>query len=53
MGPGPSSCLSSFPAKVAERLDEKLPYIDQGYVDESQPDFMAEIGKLFGGDKKK
>ena len=40
---------------VADRIDEQLPYIDSGYVDESQPDLMGAIGKLFGGgdDEKK
>jgi len=38
---------------VAERIDEKLPYIDSGYVDESQPDIMGTLGKLFGGGDKK
>eukprot|EP00614_Pseudopedinella_elastica_P004737 CAMPEP_0172614226 /NCGR_PEP_ID=MMETSP1068-20121228/49276_1 /TAXON_ID=35684 /ORGANISM="Pseudopedinella elastica, Strain CCMP716" /LENGTH=181 /DNA_ID=CAMNT_0013418941 /DNA_START=94 /DNA_END=639 /DNA_ORIENTATION=+ len=33
---------------IAERADEKLPYIDQGYVDQ-EADFMAGINKLFGG----
>ena len=33
---------------IAERIDENLPYIDQGYVGEDQPDFMAQLGKLFG-----
>jgi len=37
---------------VAQRMDEQMPYIDQGYVDASQPDFMAEIGALFGKKKK-
>ena len=41
---------------VADRIDEQLPYIDNGYVDDTQPDIMGAIGKLFGGggdDKKK
>ena len=38
---------------VADRIDEQMPYIDSGYVDESQPDIMGAIGKLFGGDDKK
>ena len=38
---------------VADRIDEKLPFIDSGYVDESQPDIMGAFGKLFGGDDKK
>lgn len=38
---------------IAERIDEKLPYIDSGYVDDSQPDIMGGIKKLFGGDDKK
>ena len=37
---------------IAERIDEKLPYIDSGYVDESQPDIMGGLKKLFGGDGK-
>ena len=41
---------------IAERIDENLPYIDQGYVTDDQPDFMGELGKLgsklFGGDEK-
>lgn len=36
---------------IGERMDEQLPYIDQGYVAEDQPDFMKEVGKLFGGGK--
>ena len=27
-------------------------YIDQGYVADDQPDFMEQIGKLFGGKKE-
>ena len=34
---------------VAERTDTRLPFVDSGYVDESQPDLMAGIKKLFGG----
>lgn len=34
---------------IAERIDEKLPYIDDGYVDDSAPDLMKGLGKLFGG----
>lgn len=37
---------------IAERIDEKLPYIDSGWVDDSGPDLMAGLGKLFGGQKK-
>ena len=41
---------------IAERIDENLPYIDQGYVTDDQPDFMGELGKLgsklFGGGEK-
>ena len=37
---------------IAERIDEKLPYIDSGYVDEDAPDLMEGLKKLFGGDKK-
>ena len=36
---------------IGERIDEKLPYIDSGYVDESSPDLMGGLKKLFGGDK--
>jgi len=34
------------------RVDERMPYIDQGYVDESA-DFMGNIMNIFGGKKKK
>ena len=34
---------------IAERIDEKLPYVDDGYVDESAPDVMEGLKKLFGG----
>jgi len=41
---------------MPDRLDEEMPFIDSGYVDDSQPDIMEELskgfGKLFGGDKK-
>ena len=41
---------------IATRIDENLPYIDQGYVTDDQPDFMGELGKLggklFGGKKE-
>ena len=37
---------------IGERMDEQLPYIDQGYVAEDAPDFLAEVGKLFGGGGK-
>lgn len=42
---------------VAERLDTRLPFIDSGYVDESQPeiempDLMGGLKKLFGGEQK-
>lgn len=37
---------------VADRIDEKLPFIDAGYVDESQPNIMGVIGKMFGQGKK-
>jgi len=36
---------------IAERIDTKLPYIDDGYVDESAPDLMGGLKKLFGGDR--
>ena len=42
-----------FEGLIAERIDEKLPYIDDGYVDESVPDVMEGLKKLFGGDEKK
>merc|ERR1719198_2171449 len=38
---------------IAERIDTKLPYVDQGYVASDQVDFMKEVGKLFGGGQKK
>lgn len=38
---------------IPERIDEKLPFIDAGYVDENQPDIMAGLKKLFGGGDKK
>ena len=48
---------------LPDRIDESMPFIDSGYVDESSVDVMAELGKmgeglgkLFGGggdDKKK
>jgi hypothetical protein len=34
------------------RFDLRLPYADQGYVDEDS-DFMGKLGDLFGGGKKK
>ena len=37
---------------IAQRIDTNLPYTDQGYVSDDQPDFMEAIGKLFGGKKK-
>lgn len=36
---------------ISERIDEKLPYIDSGYVDESAPDLMGGLNKLFGRGK--
>ena len=36
---------------IATRIDENLPYIDQGYVGDDQPDLMGAIGKLFSGKK--
>jgi hypothetical protein len=33
---------------VADRIDEQLPYLESGYVDESQPDVMTEMGNAFG-----
>ena len=45
---------------IAERIDEQLPYIDDGYVDQSQPDLMEgindslrKLGDIFGGDAKR
>ena len=37
---------------VDVRVDERMPYIDQGYVDEDA-DVMGNFMKLFGGGKKK
>eukprot|EP00325_Prymnesiales_sp_UTEX-LB-985_P023466 CAMPEP_0174733482 /NCGR_PEP_ID=MMETSP1094-20130205/61396_1 /TAXON_ID=156173 /ORGANISM="Chrysochromulina brevifilum, Strain UTEX LB 985" /LENGTH=178 /DNA_ID=CAMNT_0015936141 /DNA_START=80 /DNA_END=616 /DNA_ORIENTATION=- len=37
---------------VAERIDTRLPFVDSGYVDESQPDLMGGLKKLFGGNKE-
>jgi len=39
---------------IAERIDTRLPFIDSGYVDESAPDLMGGLKKMFGGggDKK-
>lgn len=34
------------------RFDLRLPYADQGYVDEDA-DFMGKLGSMFGGGKKK
>ena len=36
---------------IGERIDEKLPYIDSGYVDESAPQ-MPEMPDIMGGLKK-
>jgi len=33
---------------IASRIDENLPYIDQGYVSGDTPDLMDEAGKAFG-----
>lgn len=42
---------------LPDRIDESMPFIDNGYVDDSAPDVMAEaskaFGKLFGGGDKK
>ena len=54
-----SKVLGSKDGLIAERIDEKLPYIDSGYVDENAPSFelpeMPDLGKafgkLFGGDQ--
>lgn len=35
-----------------ERFDLRLPYVDNGWVDEDA-DFFKNVGKLFGGGKKK
>mmetsp|Transcript_29328 Transcript_29328/g.94566 ORF Transcript_29328/g.94566 Transcript_29328/m.94566 type:complete len:171 (+) Transcript_29328:42-554(+) len=43
----PDSARLGSEGLVAQRMDEQLPYIDQGYTDDSQPDLMAEIGKMF------
>ena len=37
---------------VDVRVDERLPYIDQGYVDDDA-DFMGNLKGMFGGKKKK
>jgi hypothetical protein len=37
---------------VEVRVDERMPYIDQGYVDDNA-DFMGNIMGMFGGKKKK
>jgi len=37
---------------IDARIDTNLPFIDQGYVSDDQPDLMGELGKLFGGGKK-
>ena len=44
-----TNVLGSKDGLIAERIDENLPYIDQGYVDEDS-DFL---GKLFGKKGKK
>ena len=40
---------------IDARIDTNLPFIDQGYVSDDQPDLMGELGKLggklFGGKK--
>jgi|OM-RGC.v1.024673720 hypothetical protein len=46
---------------LPDRIDESMPFIDSGYVDEDQVDVMGELGKMGenlgkmfgGGDKKK
>ena len=38
---------------IDARIDTNLPFIDQGYVSDDQPDLMGELGKLFGGGKNK
>jgi hypothetical protein len=45
------SCLSGK-FDNGGRFDLRLPYADQGYVDEDA-DVMAKIGSFFGGKKKK
>jgi len=34
------------------RFDLRLPYADQGYVDD-ESDIMSKLGSMFGGGKKK
>jgi hypothetical protein len=43
----PDSSRLGSEGLVAQRMDEQLPYIDQGYTDDSQPDLMEQLGKLF------
>ena len=44
-----TNVLGSKDGLIAERIDEKLPYVDDGYVDEDAPDVMEGLKKLFGG----
>lgn len=51
----PKSARLGSEGLIEVRVDERMPYIDQGYVDESA-DVMGNVMKLFGGkkdDKKK
>ena len=46
---GIASVLKKSWTLLPDRIDENMPFIDSGYVDESQPDVMAELGKLGEG----
>ena len=48
----PTSSRFGSDGLVEVRTDERLPYIDQGYVDESV-DVMGNFMKMFGGKKDK
>ena len=42
--------LGSKDGLIAERIDENLPYIDQGYVaDDAGPDLSKALGDALGG----
>ena len=41
-----------IPEYETERFDLRLPYVDNGWVDEDA-DFFKQIGRFFGGGKKK
>lgn len=45
----PTSSRLGSEGLVDVRVDERLPYIDQGYVDDSSSDLMGGFMKLFGG----